>query len=1162
MKLKLSLCAVVVLSIGFSVPLAAQCGDPVGDWGYGPTTAADGEGTIAAYGSGRVLQVARLADPAAPVPIGSLAMPGEVEDVVVTGPWAFVAASLGGLVVVDLTTPARPEIAAVVDTSGSMRSVVVTGTRAFAVDSVEGLIILDVAEPALPERLASLELSGSPWDVAVHGTLAYVAEQYTGLRVIDIADPADPVLVATLEGLDHPRRIAVTEDGSMVYVTNFFEGFHIVDVSDHLAPEEVDLVGIQDYTLDLEIDGDSLFVANRGNGLRVYDLADPAAPVEVARVDQDGECQSVSVRDGLAYLGNYDAGLRVVDVSVPADSEEVGFIDGHPESKGVAVQGGLAYLPGGGRQTIVDLARPDQPSEVSVTDAPGYLRRAVVDDRYIYAADGTGGLRVIDIADPAHPETVGFVDSPDAIDVVKEGDTVFLATYDDGVRVIDVSTPTAPTILGSLEAFRTDFMAYAGGVLFVPEYNVGVHLVDVTDPAAPTEVGLIDGINPNGRPEVAGDILFVTDTVAGIRVYDIANPRAPVEIGSIAEPRYGFGMAAIGHLLLVATIYDGYFVYDVSDPTAAVEVAAGPLATTAEGEVSAEGTLALVAEVYGGAEIFDLGPCLTEPPAADFLWRPTSPEAGRAVRLTDTSIGAIATWQWSFGDGGSSSERNPSHVWAEPGDYEVSLMVTGPYGSQTAVRTVTVAPRSGGVPPITDPGEHVWVIAAAAHARGLAETRWVTDVVLHNPGGDAAQAHLWFMKAGQGNLGAEGEPVTVAAGGSLLIEDVVLGLFGQDETSGALLIGADQPLLVTSRTYNDAASGTYGQFIPGRELAGAVGSDETVRLVQLTRSADFRTNLGVANPTGDTVVVDVELVRADGAPLATRTLTVPAYGHLQRTDIFGADVDDALAVVSSATPGAAYFPYASVVDNRTGDPMMVEPIPPGGELVVAAAAHVGGLEGTDWRTDLEVCNFDPDIADLEVAMLVSDQANTSPATASMSLAASSCERVPDVLDALFDHEGSAALELRSAKHEIAVSSRTYNRTTTGTYGQFLPGAGEPAVVTVGQEARLVQLAQSSGNDTGFRTNIGFVNRTAVPIQIEVDLRFGTGTSLGTLTVPLEPYEHRQLNRIFRQVTSGEVANGFAVVSSTSPGAAFVAYASVVDNASGDPVFIPAAQLED
>jgi hypothetical protein len=51
--------------------------------------------------------------------------------------------------------------------------------------------------------------------------------------------------------------------------------------------------------------------------------------------------------------------------------------------------------------------------------------------------------------------------------------------------------------------------------------------------------------------------------------------------------------------------------------------------------------------------------------------------------------------------------------------------------------------------------------------------------------------------------------------------------------------------------------------------------------------------------------------------------------------------------------------------------------------------------------------------------------------------------------------------------------------------------------------------------------------------------------------------HGQIDRIFQQVTGSDVSDGYIVVSTTTPGGRFFAYASVVDNASGDPVYIPA-----
>ncbi len=57
------------------------------------------------------------------------------------------------------------------------------------------------------------------------------------------------------------------------------------------------------------------------------------------------------------------------------------------------------------------------------------------------------------------------------------------------------------------------------------------------------------------------------------------------------------------------------------------------------------------------------------------------------VQFIDQSSGNISSWSWDFGDGATSNEQNPSHTYAVPGAYTVSLTVTEPGGSQTESKT-------------------------------------------------------------------------------------------------------------------------------------------------------------------------------------------------------------------------------------------------------------------------------------------------------------------------------------------------------------------------------------------------------------------------------------------------------------------------------------------
>jgi len=88
---------------------------------------------------------------------------------------------------------------------------------------------------------------------------------------------------------------------------------------------------------------------------------------------------------------------------------------------------------------------------------------------------------------------------------------------------------------------------------------------------------------------------------------------------------------------------------------------------------------------YAEAILVHVGP--PPPPAAEFSGSPTSGDAPLTVQFTDLSTGSITGWSWTFGDGGTSTARNPAYTYTAAGAYTVSLTVSGPSGSNTATRT-------------------------------------------------------------------------------------------------------------------------------------------------------------------------------------------------------------------------------------------------------------------------------------------------------------------------------------------------------------------------------------------------------------------------------------------------------------------------------------------
>ncbi len=72
-------------------------------------------------------------------------------------------------------------------------------------------------------------------------------------------------------------------------------------------------------------------------------------------------------------------------------------------------------------------------------------------------------------------------------------------------------------------------------------------------------------------------------------------------------------------------------------------------------------------------------------PHADLISSQTAIPFGGLVQFTASNNYNVQNYQWSFGDGGLSTEKNPSHYYYQKGSFRVSLVLTSPEGCQDSV---------------------------------------------------------------------------------------------------------------------------------------------------------------------------------------------------------------------------------------------------------------------------------------------------------------------------------------------------------------------------------------------------------------------------------------------------------------------------------------------
>jgi len=1076
------------------------------------------------------LQIVDVGDVSRPRRITSFETSGLVQDVQISEDVAYLASGMAGLQMIDISEPAQPKLLGSYTSSGSVSSATISGGLAYLTVSksgISGIAIVDISDPTHPSLAGSYDTPGFARGVAVDGTTAYVAEGTSGLQALDVSDPAHPVSLGIYDTPDSAVDVAVA--GQVAYVADSRTGLLTLDISDPSRPVLLDTCDTPGYLNAVTLHESLAYLADNYRSLTILDLRDPAKPVGVGAVDLNGSAIALALSGKHALVANGWRGLQVLDIGDPAQPFSVASSDVSGFAVDIAASGNLAFLAANGPGLrIFDLQDPTEPRLIG-SFAPAGIKALSLSAGRIYTAAGGAGLQIFDVSDPSNPVLAGSYDTPGfALDVAAAGTVAYVADGDHGLQIIDASDPSQPVLLGSYDTPGTAAaIAVSGQMVYIADWDQGLQIIDVHVPSHPTLAGSLDIGGFSSRIAAWGNLVFLNRGCCDLLVIDISDPMQP-EVVTTLRPRRPVNDFFVDPGTSRIWLAEGVIV-EAADLACAtctgLGVAVDPPGLLASGETST--ITVTVKDVLGN-------------PVAD------------AALTGATDLGDLS----AFTGKGDGSYQATFTSGATAGTATITVSVEGTPCATTG--TLHVYEKS---PAIGHPGAYIQMLSASAHVSGLSGTSWVSDLVLWNGNATTARANLYFLHSGHNNSGAKGRVISVPAGASVKLTDVVHTMFGQSHASGAILVGSDQELTVTSRTYNDATTGTYGQFIAGVPMVDATGTNTPVRLIQLTRNEAYRTNIGFANGTGSTVKIEVDLFGADGTPFGARSFKVAPYGFHQETDIIGADVADGYALVGSSTPGAAFFTYASVIDNRTGDPVFVTPgagtASSGEDLYIPGSAHVKGAGGTHWRTDVEVHNPGTATASYVVELLKRDTKNDAPESKSFTLPPGHSVRFEDALDTIFGFTGAASLRIHPTAGTITVTSRTYNQASAGTYGQLIPAVPAARSIAAGEAVPIVQLAESDSTSSGYRTNLGLVNTTGGTISVDIDLHDGDGTRLGTKQVTLRAHEYRQVDRVFRPFSSSTLESCYAVVKTSSSGGSFLAYGSVVDNRSGDPVYVPA-----
>lgn len=219
-------------------------------------------------------------------------------------------------------------------------------------------------------------------------------------------------------------------------------------------------------------------------------------------------------------------------------------------------------------------------------------------------------------------------------------------------------------------------------------------------------------------------------------------------------------------------------------------------------------------------------------------------------------------------------------------------------------------------------------------------------------------------------------------------------------------------------------------------------------------------------------------------------------------------------------------------------------------FIVPAAGTGPGANGSQWQSELTLHNTSATA--VTVGLAFHDAAGAQQGN-SLTLNARSTMSISDIVKTRFGREsGTGAIEITvpdAMANRLAITSRTFNSSANGQFGQDIPAVNANDAATAGET--VVLQAPSSAGEARF--NFGLYALTDATIRW--DLVRADGSQATSLEQNYTAGTQRQFNRGIETLLGATEQDNDALHAVITKGKV-IAYGSAINSLSGDPTFVP------
>jgi len=304
-------------------------------------------------------------------------------------------------------------------TGANCQDIEVLGEYAFIADSVEGLVVIDVSVPLHPDSDNPIyePLDCFTGEIVVLGNYAFLAcgvstasSEFMGLAVIDVSNPTNPgtPIKVTTDGV--ASDIFITENYAFLTLQTFWnssagendgqQALAIIDISDPTNPGEPIYVPLSGYTYDVIVSHNYAYIGCMDEGVAIVDVRNPNSPGTPSYILSGSErLRYLSVYSDILYAAEITSPgeLFMYNISNPSSPQSIDAIPNIGRFNDFLVVGDILYYSYSQYLKILDIGDSDNVEELETKTTTANAKGFCISGTYAYVADNGGGIKVFSI---------------------------------------------------------------------------------------------------------------------------------------------------------------------------------------------------------------------------------------------------------------------------------------------------------------------------------------------------------------------------------------------------------------------------------------------------------------------------------------------------------------------------------------------------------------------------------------------------------------------------------------------------------------------------------------------------------------------------------------------------------------------------------------------